>query len=61
MNRSKWDQRIKRAGDLAAEHPFAAEVLRFYQRVANFQKELYAHVNAAREHGSRKKAARFSG
>ncbi len=41
MNRSKWDQRIKRAGDLAAEHPFAAEVLRFYQRVAGLQKEIY--------------------
>jgi FdhE protein len=39
---SKWDQRIRRADDLAVEHPFAAEVLRFYSQVARFQKDLYA-------------------
>ena len=42
MIRSKWDQRIRRADELAAEHPFAAEVLRFYSHVARFQKDLYA-------------------
>src|SRR3979490_349064 len=42
MNRSKWDQRIERAGGLAAEHPFAAEVLQFYKRMAMFQKGLYS-------------------
>ena len=44
MNRSfeKWDQRIKRANELATAHPFAAEVLRFYERIASFQKSLYA-------------------
>ncbi len=45
MNRSfttKWDQRIKRASELAAAHPFAAEALRFYERIASFQKSLYA-------------------
>jgi len=41
MNRSKWDQRIARAEELAAVHPFAQEALRFYQRVATFQKGLY--------------------
>lgn len=41
MNLSKWDQRIRRAEELAVAHPFAAEVLRFYQRVAALQKGLY--------------------
>jgi FdhE protein len=43
MNRSKWDQRIERAGALAAAHPFAAEVLQFYKRMAVFQQALYSH------------------
>jgi hypothetical protein len=30
----KWDQRIERARELAAAHPFAAEGLRFYERIA---------------------------
>jgi FdhE protein len=38
----KWNQRIERARELAAAHPFAAEGLRFYERVAGFQKSLYA-------------------
>ena len=42
MTRSKWDQRIRRADELAAEYPFAADVLRFYRHVARFQKDLYA-------------------
>jgi FdhE protein len=43
MNRSKWDQRIERADSLAAAHPFAAEVLQFYKRIATFQQALYSH------------------
>jgi len=43
MIRSKWDQRIERAGGLAAAHPFAAEVLQFYKRIATFQQALYSH------------------
>jgi len=44
MTRSfaKWDQRIERASELAAAHSFAAEALRFYERIASFQKSLYA-------------------
>jgi len=42
MIQSKWDQRSRRADELAAEHPFASEVLRFYSYVARFQKDLYA-------------------
>ncbi|MGA9968031.1 MAG: formate dehydrogenase accessory protein FdhE [Terriglobales bacterium] len=57
MKRSKWDQRIQRADELTSAHPFAAEAMRFYKGVATFQKELYAHVDAARGNGSGKKAA----
>lgn len=43
MNR--WDRRIERAGELAARHPFAAEALSFYARIASFQKSLYASLD----------------
>jgi FdhE protein len=43
---AKWDQRIRRAAELAATHPFAAEALRFYERIAGFQKSLYASLEA---------------
>jgi FdhE protein len=46
MMRSKWDPRIRRADELAADHPFAAEVLRFYSRIASLQKELYLGMPA---------------
>ena len=36
-----WDGRIARAGKLAREYPFAAEILNFYANVAGFQKSLY--------------------
>jgi FdhE protein len=44
MNLSKWDRRIERAGELATAHPFAVEVLRFYQHVATLQKGLYWYL-----------------
>jgi FdhE protein len=47
MPKSKWDLRIRRADELAAEHPFAAEVLRFYSHVARLQKDLYAGMAGA--------------
>jgi hypothetical protein len=48
MSRSlaKWDQRIRRAAELATKHSFAAEALRFYERIAGFQKSLYASLEA---------------
>jgi FdhE protein len=46
MKNGKWDARIRRANDLASAHPFAAEGLRFYQHVAQFQKSLYAELEA---------------
>jgi FdhE protein len=47
MNGGKWEARIRRAQELAAVHAFAAEGLRFYERIAGFQKTLYAGVAAS--------------
>jgi FdhE protein len=47
MKRSKWDQRMQRADELATAHSFAVEVLQFYKRIAGFQKELYSYVEGA--------------
>jgi len=47
MKNGKWDVRIRRACELAAVHPFAAEGLRFYERLARFQKSLYSEIEAA--------------
>jgi len=49
MSRPSWDQRIARAGELAAIFPFAAEVLAFYTTMARFQKALYGYVRQTRE------------
>jgi FdhE protein len=44
MKSGKWDARICRANELAAKHSFAAEALRFYTRIAQFQKSLYSEL-----------------
>jgi len=44
MKAGKWDARIRRASDLAARYPFAAEGLHFYGHIAQFQKSLYFHL-----------------
>jgi formate dehydrogenase maturation protein FdhE len=41
---AQWDRRIRRATDLTSTYPFAAEGLRYYARVATFQKSLYAEI-----------------
>ena len=38
--KNPWQQRIRRAEHLAAQHPFAAEILGFYVDVAGFQQGL---------------------
>jgi len=43
----QWDRRIRRATELTSTYPFAAEGLRFYVRVATFQKNLYAEIQKA--------------
>ncbi len=44
MIEAKWDRRIRRATELTSSYPFAAEGLRFYVRLAAFQKSLYAEI-----------------
>jgi formate dehydrogenase accessory protein FdhE len=43
----KWDRRISRANELTCSYPFAAEGLRFYSRVATFQKSFYGQIQKA--------------
>jgi FdhE protein len=42
-----WQQRIRRAEKLAAQHPFAAEILSFYGHIARFQEGLYQRLDQA--------------
>jgi FdhE protein len=42
-----WQQRIRRAELLAAQHPFAAEILGFYVQTARFQEGLYGRIEKA--------------
>src|SRR5450631_55019 len=44
---AQWDRRIRRATELTSTYPFAAEGLRYYARVATFQKSLYADIQKA--------------
>jgi formate dehydrogenase maturation protein FdhE len=41
---AEYDKRIRRAEHLASLYPFAAEILRFYAHLAEFQKELCARL-----------------
>jgi len=47
MALEKWDARIRRANQLAAEFPFAAEALKFYERLSRYQKSLYSEIETA--------------
>jgi formate dehydrogenase accessory protein FdhE len=47
MIHEKWDRRISRAKKLTSSYPFAAEGLRFYSRVATFQKSFYGEIQKA--------------
>jgi FdhE protein len=50
---TRWQQRIRRAEQLAAQHPFAAEILGFYLHLARFQEGLCQRL----ERGSPKTSA----
>ncbi|MGB8768785.1 MAG: formate dehydrogenase accessory protein FdhE [Candidatus Korobacteraceae bacterium] len=39
-----WAKRIRRAAELAARYPSAAEILAFYGHILDFQKTLYADI-----------------
>jgi len=43
---AEYDARIRRAEYLASTYPFAEEVLRFYSRLAEFQKTFYAEFKS---------------
>jgi FdhE protein len=45
---SRWDKRIARAAELETAHPAAAELLRFYRQITEFQRNLYAEMPRAR-------------
>jgi formate dehydrogenase accessory protein FdhE len=47
MIQAQWDRRIRRANELASSYSFAAEGLRYYSRVATFQKSLYVDIERA--------------
>ena len=43
-----YPARIRRAKHLVTKYPFAAEVLTFYQAIAEFQGNLYGHILRSR-------------
>lgn len=45
MTVALWQRRIARAEELAGQHPFAAEILRFYIHVARFQQTLQRRLS----------------
>lgn len=47
MTSGRWEERISRAQKLSTAYPFAKEILRFYERLASAQKQVYSRVLAA--------------
>ena len=45
MGETVWQQRIRRAETLAAQHPFAGQILTFYIHLARFQQDLYRRLD----------------
>jgi FdhE protein len=50
MSGFSWDRRIARAGELSQSHAAVSELLKFYQGVARFQKQVYGKLASAEEH-----------
>jgi FdhE protein len=48
--KSSWDVRIERAGELSKKHSASAELLKFYQQLARFQKSVFERVEASEDH-----------
>jgi FdhE protein len=63
MSRSseKWEKKIRRAQELAAAHPFAAQALTFYGHVAGFQRDLYLRLVESCPRGALRGAPDLSG
>ena len=47
LQAKQWDRRIERARQLAAEYPFARELLVFYSELTAFQKDVYLDVQSS--------------
>jgi FdhE protein len=47
---SVWDLRIARASELKEKHSAAAELLKFYEQLARFQKSLYERLADVEDH-----------
>lgn len=45
MGLPSWEDRIKRAEELGANHAFARDPLNFYREVLIFQKSLYEYLS----------------
>lgn len=48
--KSSWDLRIERASELSQKHSAAAELLKFYQQLARFQKSVYERLSDTEDH-----------
>ncbi len=48
--KSSWDRRIARANELLQNNAAVSELLKFYQRLARFQKSIYETIAASDEH-----------
>jgi len=57
----KFDERIRRAGELATAHPFAAEILEFYKHLAALQKSLYIAQQETNGNGRANQFQRLAG
>jgi FdhE protein len=44
---TKWDARIQRAQHLATLHSFAAEALKFYEKLTSYQRSFYSEIEAS--------------
>ena len=55
MIRDKWEWRVRRADELAAQYSFATEVLDFYKHIVDFQRRLYAYFQRGCGDGSEPK------
>jgi len=53
MTRPDWEKRIRRARELAAQYPAAAQVLGFYGEIAAFQKQIFDAVAGEGLHADR--------
>jgi FdhE protein len=61
MSGFSWDRRIARASELLQKQPSVAELLKFYQRLARFQKTVYEAVAASALHDVSSLVPHFAG